>query len=77
MKNCNEPAFAFTDNRSSDYQDNECHYGLTKREYFVAMAMQGFCGKILPETSPDMIAQASIEIADAVLDKLEKNNPTT
>ena len=31
-------AFGFVDNRSNSYEDNEVYYGLTKREYFAAMA---------------------------------------
>lgn len=38
MNNAHQPAFGFVDNRSNSYEDNEVHYGLTKREYFAANA---------------------------------------
>jgi hypothetical protein len=72
MKNVNQPAFGFVDNRSSSYEDNEVHYGLTKREYFAAMAMQGFLlhttGTGLRSTKD--YARKSIELADELLNQL-------
>ena len=47
--------------------------GLTKREYFAAMAMQGICANptnmIKPFAKP--IAKVAIEIADELLKQLE------
>ena len=79
-------AFGFVDNRSSSYEDNEVHYGLTKREYFAAMAMQGLMTKDYMKlhidaadggqatyTNVNMIAEMSITIADALLTQLSLN----
>ena len=46
-------------------------YGLTKREYFAALAMQGFCmwEAFTPEKD---VAEASVRQADALLEELSK-----
>ena len=49
--------------------------GLTKREYFAGLAMQGTCGnqeflKTL-NGDPNLVAKACIEIADELLKQLE------
>lgn len=73
MENPNEPAFPFATNSISPYVDNQCFYGLTKREYFAAMAMQGFLSS-KPGTPPLMdlngFSKSVIKIADAVLAQL-------
>jgi hypothetical protein len=46
-------------------------YGLTKREYFAAIAMQGFC-IVEVFTSMEAVAKASVMQADALLKELEK-----
>ena len=51
--------------------------GLTKREYFAAMAMQGFCshhgGSWYKERNiPDWAADYSVMMADALIKELEK-----
>ena len=49
--------------------------GLTKREYFAAMAMQGLCQGYFDKQNdirPAEIAEASVFIADALLNELEK-----
>ena len=53
------------------------HYGLTKREHFAAMAMQGYLANSLiidscTNVSVDYIASSSIEFADALLKELAK-----
>lgn len=59
------------------------HYsGLTKREYFAAMAMQGLIsgfeseckanGRFIPEVDYPMIAHSAASIADELLKQLEK-----
>lgn len=46
---------------------------LTKREFFAAMAMQGFCmGKIGECSSESVIADLSVKQADALIEKLNK-----
>lgn len=68
MGNGTEPAFARAGNLypSGDY---ECpSYGLTKREYFAAMAMQGLCANAWWNlASSATIARWSIEHADALI----------
>lgn len=44
--------------------------GLTKREYFAAMAMQGFCANRTVPTC--LVAERSVIQADALLKELEK-----
>ena len=50
--------------------------GLTKREYFAGLAMQGFCSnqEFLKNLNgdPNLTAQACIEIADELLKQLEE-----
>jgi hypothetical protein len=67
MKNADKPAFTLQD----DYSENA--YGLTKREYFAAKAMQGLCAN--PEQimeTPEEIAELSIKFADELLKQLDK-----
>ena len=49
--------------------------GLTKREYFAGLAMQGFCSnqEFLKNLNgdPNLVTQACIEIADKLLKQLE------
>jgi hypothetical protein len=46
-------------------------FGLTKREYFVAMAMQGLCA--LPiQLSINEITEFSVRVADALIVELNK-----
>ncbi len=62
------------------YRDGSClgpsvqEYGLTKREYFAAMAMQGFLSSCSSESVPDaeMIAIESVKYADALINELNK-----
>lgn len=58
--------------------------GLTKREYFAAMAMQGFLSRHTYTTddggfgtriiTPTNIAKDAVAMADALLNQLNKNN---
>lgn len=88
MTNPNDPAFP----GSSPIPKREWHpadvklyekyvqHGLTKREYFAAMAMQGFLiaklhddKGVLPHLGPDQIvAQASLVMADALIAELNR-----
>ena len=88
MNNAHQPAFGFVDNRSSSYEDNEVHYGLNKREYFAAMAMQAilsnpsemgrdFKNSKIPEmanckTDAEFVALSSVIMADNLLKQLSK-----
>lgn len=48
--------------------------GLTKREYFAAMAMQGLASYngTMDEHNPETNASRAVEIADALLKELDK-----
>lgn len=95
MTNANESAFPNLvqtpvkdcEGRITSYRPNTIG-GLTKREYFAAMAMQGLIGKIWghvngydgkgnkPENCSDAneCAHLSVIYADRLLAELEKNN---
>ncbi len=71
--NANEPAYPM------DYANGYCqpHSGLTKREYFAAMAMQGYCGgEFIGQSGmpQDSIAKWCVDMADALINQL--NTPT-
>jgi len=56
-------------------QFNHQHFGLTKREYFAAMAMQGYCGGEFTGQSGkphEDMAEWSVEMADALIEALNK-----
>lgn len=68
--NGNQPAFATPEVDTPDYR-HPGQIGLTKREYFAAMAMQGLCAT-LGQDNVDAclgkgIGEASVGIADQVL----------
>lgn len=79
MKNADRPAaplsgnayddFAAYDGTSETSYNPECQ-GLTKREYFAGLAMQGL--SLSGDTSSD-IAKQSVDLADALLKQLEEN----
>ena len=78
-ENRNYPAFPrkVIDDDGNHILGSEEYNGLTKREYFVAKAMQGMIvnnewDKGMNDNKVRNIAQYSIEIADHVLDKLEQ-----
>lgn len=67
--NGNEPANPIKDS-------NFYRLGLTKREHFAGLAMQGYCvGEYTGQSgmSVESIAKWSIEMADALLIELRKN----
>jgi len=59
-------------NRSLSELDHVWHYGLTKREYFAAMAASSLSGSFaeLGISHAQEIARQSIEIADALIHAL-------
>lgn len=64
--NANEPAFP------RYYGDGTAKDGLTKREWFAGLALQGlFSGMNFSIATPE-IAKMSVEAADALLAELEK-----
>lgn len=71
----NEPAFPL----QFEYQNGGKDYvhGLTKREYFAAMALQGLLsdkGPLFPDSqcNKELFATASVKYADALIAELEK-----
>ncbi len=47
--------------------------GLTKREMFAGLAMQGFAVSTESYPNPDDVAKRSVEMADALITELNKN----
>lgn len=71
-----QPAFPLA---STEYSDEYGFWsGLTKRELFAAMAMQGFVlhytgyVKCNFDTAPDETAHRAVQYADALIEELEK-----
>lgn len=60
-----------------DCYDNLPHYhlegGLTKRELFAAMAMQGYCSGKIGEMDFQKVAELAVKQADALLENLRNN----
>lgn len=50
--------------------------GLTKREYFAAMAMQGFCDRVgmCNYREMEVAAQMAVDYADRLIDALNKDD---
>ena len=69
MKNSEESAFPFVDETG---KAQSIAAGLTKREYFAAMAMQGVLAN--PNYNGDYkhLSVVSVKVADALLAELEK-----
>lgn len=75
MSNGNMPAMPVTEERIGLTGDRiiTARGGLTKREYFAAMAMQGLCTR-KGYGSPAMVALDAVEFADALLAELDKES---
>ena len=77
MKNASMPAMPVTDEAGMPFvgtPDDICTIGLTKREYFAGLALQGLC------SDPDMRdaeteAALAVRLADALLKELESTQP--
>jgi hypothetical protein len=68
MENGNNLIHSFN---STDYSQGNFH-GLTKREYFAAMAMQAYVNNYYGEEDETMQAIRSVKMADALLAELDK-----
>ena len=68
MKNADKSAFPHPDDTLSS------KIGLTKREYFAAMAMQGLCANSIAgsHNKPSNLAIDAVMYADALLKELDK-----
>lgn len=58
-----------------DEYNKYVHMGLTKREYFAALAMQGILSNNNCDGKMERIANESVEMADYLLAELDKPNP--
>lgn len=47
-------------------------WGLTKREHFAAMAMQGYVSELTDGVSKEALAEWSVGMADALIEALNK-----
>ena len=82
MKNADKPINPiFTDSGSPVSEDRiykSTITGLTKREYFAGLALQGTCSnqEFLKNLNadPNLVIKACIEIADELLKQLENEN---
>lgn len=75
MKNSEQPAYPTPD---CEVSGTALQYlGLTKREYFAAMAMQGYLASYGPaeHANGKHVAKIAVECADALLTELEKSKP--
>lgn len=79
MRNADIPAMPVVDNKGSPFNDlpkEACTLGLTKREHFAAMAMQGLLAG--PHAEADCgiegLAHDAVLAADALLSALEKRS---
>ena len=72
-----EPAFPTTEYISEIPSWSHLEGGLTKREYFAAKAMQGFCSLSGDDVEkynlrPENVAAMAVSHADALIKELEK-----
>jgi hypothetical protein len=79
MKNSDQPISHITEAEKDRHDKSQSliYLGLTKREYFAAMALQGYIaagGNGMP--SPQHLAVYATTTADALLNELDKNQPT-
>jgi len=74
MKNSEQPAYPTPDCEVSGAALQ--YLGLTKREYFAAMAMQGYLASYGPAepVNSQHVAEKAVKCAGALLTELEKSN---
>ena len=79
MENKNQPAFPpskeMCEMPNGENNIEQYPFGLTKREYFAAMAMQGICASGANDFNTDhvqQIAEIAVKQADALLTALDK-----
>jgi divalent metal cation (Fe/Co/Zn/Cd) transporter len=77
MRNQDKPAFPVSKEMCEQKNEiEEYPYGLTKREYFAAMAMQGLLaactGLKISNAILEKIPEASVKFSDALLKELER-----
>jgi len=79
VSNANEPAYPTKrvervriGETEGGYAIEAVHHGLTKREYFAALAMQGLLADPEIVGKPEQYAKDAVTFADALLAELEK-----
>lgn len=74
MTNPNDPAFARPLSQLGPEETAPEQEGLTKREYFAGLAMQGILAqpKLMANVSPEEIAKWAVIDADAIIAELSK-----
>lgn len=75
MKNGDMPAMAVTDECGMPFNElpkEKCTLGLTKREYFAGLAMQGFAADGEFSRNINQMAELAVEWSNALLKELEK-----
>jgi hypothetical protein len=69
----NDLAFARPSSHTVEYGSSSAKDGLTKREYFALMVMQGYLsGEIFRQYSRDEICEKAVKTADALIEALNK-----
>ena len=58
-----------TTNSDDNAFPDEISFGLTKREYFAAMAMQGICGD---KEFNGSVTETAVNLADELIEELNK-----
>lgn len=76
MKNGEQPAYAYDEEYVYHQNGQGVAYvtksgGLTKREVFAGLAMQGMCAQF-GHGKPEAYAKLAVDYADALLKELEK-----
>lgn len=63
-----------TDPKDNAFAATDVSEGLSKREHFAAMAMQGLCANSIPgrHHQHDFLATEAVGIADALIEALNK-----
>lgn len=76
-KYADEPIHPYDDEAEISKHHPNIYCGLTKRELFAAMAMQGMLGYALDRgATDDSIADKAVKIANALINELNKQNET-
>lgn len=70
MSNQDQPAFPLTLREGEKFEGVSNIDGLTKREYFAVMAMQGVIAS--DSTLFSVVASVSVQLADELIKELEK-----
>ena len=71
----NPNAAAFPLDCDTDPIRDIAHHGMTKREYFAAMAMQGFASNSAIDWTFEQYAEGGLKAADALIAALNEVKP--